>query len=131
MYKGRSYRSIFDVHTLTFLRKGEGYLDANRKWIEPETPLEAIGDLQPYTPQQLRQFELPEGFVKRGAKQFSTKANLNTVEDYTITGADSTVIGNRRYYVGIAAEWDNGVLSTDYNTYVLILQALPNEGAIT
>lgn len=128
---GRAYTSIFDVTLLTFIRKGEGYLDADRNWIEPETTVEAIGDLQPYTPQMLRQFELPQGFVKRGAKMFSTKAQLNTIDDYTITGADTTFMGNRKFYVGMAAEWDNSVLSTDYNTYVLILEALPNEGEIT
>lgn len=124
----RAYNSVFDVTTLTFTRKLPGQFNLNHEWVEPEVPIEATGDLQPYQPQLLKQIELPRGFIKRGSKLFSTKAKLQTVDDYDLSSADTLMIGDRKYYVGMMAEWDNSVLSTDYNTYILMIQAPPNEG---
>ena len=127
----RAYTSVFDTTTLTFNRKaeGEGYLDINNNYIEPEgEDIVAIGDLQSHATSQYMQSPIAEGFTLNGSKIFSTKTELRTIDDYSATSADSTLIRGRRYFVSSIA-WEGGdVLSTNYNEYILVLQELPNDG---
>jgi hypothetical protein len=127
----RPYISVFDTTTLTFIRvdPDAGYLHEGR-WVEtPAAPVEATGDLQPLPSNMIRQIDLPEGLKKIGMMQFSSKGVLKTVDDVGLTSADKTTLRNRTYYVARLADWSIGsVLSTDYNTYILALQELPNEG---
>jgi len=128
----RPYISVFDTTTLTFTRvdPDAGYLHPENGWIEPTLPpVEATGDLQPLPSNMIRQIDLPEGLKKIGMMQFSSKDVLKTVDDYNLTSADKTTVRGRTYYVARLADWSIGsVLSTDYNTYILALQELPNEG---
>lgn len=127
----RPYISVFDTTTLTFTRvdPDAGYLHEGQ-WIEPTIPpVEATGDLQPLPSQMVRQIDLPEGLKKIGMFQFSSKDVLKTVDDVGLTSSDKTTIRGRTYYVARLADWSIGsVLSTDYNTYILALEELPNGG---
>ena len=129
-----AYTSIFDTTTLVFKRStvGGGYLDDDLNYVEAaETNVTAKGDLQPPYSNIITQYETPAGFMKKGALQFSTKTTLKTVDEYTGNAADYTTIGNRKYYVMSDYNFSYGsVLSTDYNLYILGLQALTNEGAV-
>jgi len=126
----RAYTSIFDTTALTFLRyTGEGFEGDDGLWVNsPRTSIKAEGDLQPIDPYAQKQMSAPQGFITRGSYYFSSRVELNTVDDVGNIRADVTTIAGRRYFVMSKADWNGSPLCTDYIDYELMLESIPNNG---
>jgi len=119
--------SIFDTTTLTFNIPSPGYLNSNDDWIEGiPTPLEVTGDLQPYILKGQSQKEMFEGFKTSDAKMFICSESLPAIDDSGFSFAATTNIGGRTFFVKTRFDFSNGILTTDTNFYILVMQEIPD-----
>lgn len=121
-----SRKMIFDITTLSFNRPCDGYLDDNNNWVSsPVENIQATGDLQPYIPMK-GQFQIEElsGFKTSDAKVFVSDADLRAIDDYNLKLADYTEIKGRTYFVYKKFDFNDNIISTDTNFYILVMQKM-------
>ena len=127
--------SIFDVpRTEVFKRYNEeSYLDSNWKRVQgaPTVLTGITGDLQIYKTRPIGQADTPDGYTLQGAYRFSTKYTLRTMEQVGAVAADIMEKNGRVWYVWrqLAGGTGGPLITDEYNDYILLLQALPNEGS--
>lgn len=96
--------------SLSFTRYGESDTDDDGYEIEgSETPIEAIGSLQPLRSGEAQSITA-KGVDTYAAYKYYTNTKLQTTDDIDRTSADTVMIDNRKYEVFDDGNWDKTVL---------------------
>ena len=120
-------RSRLHNDTLSFITYSAGGIDpVTRQWVDgaANSPVEATGSLQPFIPRGNEQVTLDDKFTLDSSFMFVTTTALPTINDLGETGAATTTIQGRTYYIAKDYNFSNSPLSTANHFYILVMMKL-------